>query len=66
MSLEREQTLVDIAFQLVSATHFSADWFATMTHEQKMKWVAEQLAGCGFHTTPMGASWGVLNERFQN
>jgi len=35
-----------------------------MNKEQKLidqaNWVAEQLRGCGFDTTPCGSSWGVL------
>lgn len=55
-----EQKLVDIAFQLVATAGFNLDWFSKQTQEQRMEWVAQQLAGCGFHTTPVGASWGVL------
>lgn len=66
MSLEREQKLVDIMFEVVSAAHYNPKWFAKLTHEEKMAWVAKQLEGCGFPTTPLGASWGRLNEQFQN
>lgn len=57
-----EQKLVDIMFQVVSAAHFNPKWFAKATHEEKMQWVAEQLDGCGFPTTPVGASWGILKK----
>lgn len=59
---DREQKLVDIAFDLV-ATAFDRQYaahFAGLTHEQRMAWVADQLRKCGFDTKPVGASWGVL------
>lgn len=55
-----EQKLVDIAFSLVGSAGMNLEWFGKQTHEQRMDWVAKQLAGCGFHTTPCGSSWGVL------
>jgi len=55
-----EQKLVDIAFQLVGTAGFHLEWFSKQTQEQRKAWVAEQLAGCGFHTKPVGASWGIL------
>jgi hypothetical protein len=58
----REQKLVDICFSLVlTITHKEhAAIFAAKTNEEKAAWVAEQLRGCGFDTTPCGASWGLL------
>lgn len=59
----REQKLIDICFQLVlTATDKQyVKRFIKMTTEQKADWVAKQLRGCGFDTSPCGASWGTLN-----
>lgn len=59
---DREQKLVDIAFDLV-ATAFDrehAGYMHKLSNEQRMAWVADQLRKCGFDTRPVGASWGVL------
>lgn len=58
----REQQLIDICFDLVFTVldHDHAAKFIKMTQEQKGKWVAERLRGCGFDTAPVGCSWGVL------
>jgi hypothetical protein len=57
MSDSREQTLVDIMFQIamVSAEHMHGK-----SSEEIATWVADQLRQCGFDTVPVGASWGVL------
>jgi hypothetical protein len=55
-----EQVLVDICFQLVATAKMNDKWFKKATREELMAWVADQLRQCGFPTTPMGASWGVL------
>lgn len=58
----REQKLIDIAFELVgviSDPKYAAH-FEPMTHEERMDWVAHQLRQCGFDTSPVGMSWGVL------
>lgn len=63
-SKSREQELVDIMFQVAqfSSLYWSAkdktEYYSKQ--EEHMKWVAEQLKGCGFETKPMGSSWGVL------
>lgn len=56
-----EQQLVDIAFQLVGTAlmHYETH-FKNMSQEKRMAWVATQLRECGFHTEPVGASWGML------
>lgn len=55
-----EQKLVNICFELVLVA--TADKvFCEKTNEEKAKWVADQLRGCGFDTHPRGASWGVLH-----
>lgn len=56
------QELVDIALQMVLAVldkEFHENFYR-MTKEQQAAWVARQLNGCGFPTTPVGSSWGVL------
>jgi hypothetical protein len=57
----REQKLIDILFQSVLVST-SSSWFKGKSNEEKAKWVAEQLRGCGFNTEPCGSSWGVLVE----
>ena len=58
----REQKLVDLCFETVlTATGPSARWFKNKTTEQRAAWVAEQLRGCGFPTSPCGGKWGVLD-----
>lgn len=54
---DREQKLVDIAFQLaiVGAQHLNGK-----SSDEVAKWAATQLEECGFPTVPMGMSWGVL------
>lgn len=61
----QEQKLIDICFELVlTATHPNHRHdFWKKTRDEKAAWVAEQLRGCGFDTTPCGASWGVLSKR---
>ena len=58
-----EQKLVDIMFECVLVRHdpqFRAS-FDAMSQEQMAEWVAKQLKGCGFPTTAVGCSWGVLD-----
>lgn len=61
----REQKLIDILFECVmlvtSPGH--AQKFQHMKREKVGAWVREQLEGCGFHTEPCGASWGVLTTK---
>lgn len=58
----REQKLVDICFELVltATSEQHSEYFRKLSVEAKARWVADQLKGCGFNTTPCGASWGVL------
>jgi hypothetical protein len=58
---DREQKLVDIAFSMAFTVLGNKEYFAKMTHSEVADWVAKQLRECGFPTTPMGASWGVLD-----
>lgn len=57
-----EQQLIDIMFQVAYTIHDNPATFEEMEVPQLMEWVAKQLRGCGFETTPMGASWGVLTK----
>ena len=67
MKQTREQTLVDICFQLVlvATDDRTSDYFKNKTNDEKAEWVRERLRGCGFNVSdPVGSSWGVLvNER---
>ncbi len=67
MATENEQKLVDLCFQ----TALTLSTPGTDRHDQpydmtkwpiekKAEWVAKQLRGCGFDTTPCGSLWGVL------
>ncbi len=62
----REQKLVDATFQialtLTSPEHL--EHFQKLGREGVAKWVAGQLEGVGFPTTPLGASWGVLPKNY--
>jgi len=57
-----EQKLIDISFQLVLAAT-EDPIFCAKSYEEKANWVAEKLRACGFDTTPVGSSWGVLKKR---
>lgn len=59
LNAPREQKLVDIMFEMVyRVTQDHRDW--KPTRDEAMEWVAYNLKECGFPTTPMGISWGVL------
>jgi hypothetical protein len=56
------QKLIDLCFEialLISDTNYN---LYKQPNERKAKWIADQLRGYGFDTTPCGASWGVLNK----
>ena len=70
---DRMQKLVDLCYDLVlTATDEGrgrdgkppARWFRAKgrTTEQKAAWVTDQLRGCGFDTSPCGATWGLLKD----
>lgn len=61
--MNNEQELVDICFSvLMHVTDPELnDWFIKATKEQKAEWLRKQLRSCGFNTTPIGSSWGILN-----
>lgn len=63
MATDREQKLVNIAFEcvaMVTDKQFAAH-FQKMPLPERMAWVAKQLRECGFPTHPVGASWGNLD-----
>lgn len=53
----REQKLVDLCFTFALMTK---DYMMKKDREEIAAWVAHNLAELGFHTRPMGSSWGVL------
>lgn len=55
---EREQKLVDILFEIAVRMHQRDLKFPD--REACAAYVADQLRQCGFDTTPVGSSWGVL------
>lgn len=55
----KEQRLVDIMFEMVLRAT-DDEVFCKKSRDDRMKWVADKLRGCGFDTIPMGMSWGVL------
>ena len=60
--MSKEQKLVDICFS-IALTIRSNESLKNMTQEEMAAWVAKQLDACGFPTTPVGASWGMLTEK---
>jgi hypothetical protein len=58
----KEQKLIDIMFEIALTMHKHSKHFKKQSREQVAEWVAGELRGCGFDTTPCGASWGVLKE----
>ena len=63
MSREKEQKLVDICFSISLTMHKNSDHFRKLNRDDVAKWVTDQLDGCGFKTTPCGASWGILDNK---
>jgi hypothetical protein len=53
----REQKLVDLCFAFAL---MSEEYMKGKTREEITAWVAHNLRECGFHTRPIGSSWGVL------
>lgn len=59
MTEDREQKLIDIMFAIA----LNSAWYMHgKSREEITAWVSNQLAQCGFQTTPMGSSWGVLKK----
>ena len=61
MKRSKEQQLVDICFSIALTVKDNYKHFKKKDNEFVANWVAEQLRGCGFDTSPCGSSWGVLN-----
>lgn len=59
---KREQTLVDICFQIALTLHTNGDPFRFKKNSEVAEWVADQLNQCGFPNVPVGSSWGHLVE----
>lgn len=59
-----KQKLVDICFEIALTINDPKyrKAFNKMGCEETAEWVAKQLEGCGFLTSPCGSSWGVLKE----
>ena len=60
----KEQELVDICFDIGLTIVECYDYFKDKTKEQVAEWIGGQLAGCGFHTVPVGMSLGMLVDEF--
>ena len=59
--MSQEQKLIDITFE-IALTISSDPYLFNRTVEEKAHWIAERLKDCGFDTTPIGNSWGVLKK----
>ena len=57
----KQQELVDIMFQIALAVKDSSI-LQKSSNEEVCEWIADQLKECGFDTTPVGLSWGVLKK----
>ncbi len=60
--ISREQKLVDMCFEIGWTVAENGEFFKHESKESIAQWIASQLRACGFHTTPMGMSWGVLTD----
>lgn len=58
--MTNEQKLVDICFSIALTIKTNKKYFGKLSYEETADWVAKQLDGCGFPTTPCGSSWGIL------
>lgn len=58
----REQQLVDLCFSIGLTISDPKNRLINLSTGKKAKWIAEQLEDCGFPTTPIGMSWGVLDK----
>ena len=63
--MSAEQKLIDIMFECVLTRHDPSfrKSFDALSQEEMAAWITKQLASCGFETTPVGCSWGVLNTK---
>ena len=62
---DREQKLIDATFEIAMVIHFKPECFQDHDTESLAKWIRRQLRGLGFHTAPVGCSWGVLMSKEQ-
>ena len=62
MLKSKEQELIDACFAIGLMISDKRYDLRNQSNEDKAKWIAKQLKGVGFPTTPMGASWGVLKK----
>ena len=62
MTTSREQKLVDICFEIGLTVADHSKFFKQKSKKDIAQWIANQLKQCGFSTTPMGMSWGVLTD----
>ena len=62
--MNEQQKLIDITFGMIMTMHDKAHRhiFNKMSQEELAAWVRKQLSGCGFETTQVGSSWGVLKK----
>ena len=60
MAIDREQKLVDIAYEVAMTIKDNSDYWKGKTSEEIATWVSRQLRQCGFDTQPVGSSWGKL------
>jgi hypothetical protein len=56
------QKLIDVCFEIGLVISDPKHDFGKQTQEQRADWIAKQLRGCGFDTSPCGGSWGVLKK----
>jgi len=54
-----EQKLIDIMFE-TGLMIKDNPVLQRMSNEELATWIRKQLSECGFHTIPMGSSWGQL------
>jgi PIN domain nuclease of toxin-antitoxin system len=59
MKKEREQTLLDLLFE-ISLTIKNNKFFKKQSQEQTANWIREQLAANEIYCYPIGSSHGVL------
>ncbi len=59
---EREQKLIDICFSIAITVKNYQRHFEVFTDEEMAEWTARELKNCGFPTTPVGSSWGKLQD----
>ncbi len=56
------QKLIDISFEIALTMKQNIEWVEKSSDEEIVQWVSKQLSQCGYQTTPLGASNGILNK----